>query len=265
MRLIQVLAIMLTELSVGTLLLTSLLPPRQIRLSFFTFNSLLSALSAAIALLLMKVGVGSAWSDVRFLGLTVIGATMAFGLFRLEKEDMGRIAMILSGLLGLMLGLLPLSGQILALRGIDTPAKFLLDASFLAGTALLGTATVGMILGHWYLVMRRLSFEYLEQFAKILFGAVALRALLLCGTMMTMKSFDPKLWDLFSTQVLEVSGGGVFFFFLRIVLGIAAPLVLAYMILRTVKEQANQAATGLLYITEVCVVFGELLAAYLLI
>jgi hypothetical protein len=257
--------ILLTELSVGTLLLTGLLPPREIRLSFFTFNSLLGALSAAVALTLMKFGVGSAWWEVRFLGLTVIGATVAFGFFRLEKAEIARIVLILSGLLGLMLGLLPLSGQILALREIDTTAGFFFDASFLAGAALLGATTVGMILGHWYLVMRRLSFEYLEQFAKIILGAVLFRIVLAFGTLITMKSFDPKLWDLFSSRLFDVSGAGAFFFLLRIALGLAAPLVLAYMILRTVKERANQAATGLLYVMEISVLFGELLAAYLLI
>jgi len=51
-----------------------LLPPREIRTSFFTFNSLLCALTAAIAVMLSKAVLQSAWMDVRFLGLTVIGA-----------------------------------------------------------------------------------------------------------------------------------------------------------------------------------------------
>ena len=51
MKLIQVLCVVLTELSIGSLLMASLLPPREIRASFFTFISLLCALSAAIALI----------------------------------------------------------------------------------------------------------------------------------------------------------------------------------------------------------------------
>jgi hypothetical protein len=48
-------------------------------------------------------------------------------------------------------------------------------------------------------------------------------------------------------------------------LGLAVPGVLGVMVLQCVRRQANQAATGLLYIAEVSVIFGELFAAYLLI
>ena len=37
------------------------------------------------------------------------------------------------------------------------------------------------------------------------------------------------------------------------------------MVLRCVQEKANQAATGLLYVAEISVLFGELFAAVLLI
>ncbi|MGD0650449.1 MAG: hypothetical protein ABSA97_04820 [Verrucomicrobiia bacterium] len=100
--------------------MTSLLSPREIRLSFFTFNSLLSALTAATAPVLSKMFLGSAWLDVRFLGLTVIGATVAFGCFRLDQPAAGRIFLILSGILGLTLGLLPLADKTLELQHIQT-------------------------------------------------------------------------------------------------------------------------------------------------
>ena len=264
MRLIQVLSIVLTQFSVGTLLMTSLLPPREIRLSFFTLNSLLGAVAAALALVLTKFGEGSAWWDVRYLGLTVIGATVAFGLFKLEKADIGRLFLILSGLLGLVFGLLPLSGQALATRGLTTTAPLFFDATLLAGAALLGATNVGMILGHWYLIMRRLSFEYLELFAKILLGAVGVRAVVLLATMIALKTFDPKLGATFISPLLSLDANA-FFFLLRLVFGIVVPLILAYLILRCVKERANQAATGLLYVCQISVLFGELFAALLLI
>jgi hypothetical protein len=43
------------------------------------------------------------------------------------------------------------------------------------------------------------------------------------------------------------------------------PLVLAVMVLRCANDKANQPATGLLYVMEISVLFGELFAAYLLI
>ena len=255
---------MLIQLSIGCLLMTSLLATNEIRLSFFKFNSLLSALSAAVALLLIKFAQGSAWWDVRYLGLTVIGATVAYGLFNLEKPAAGRVALIVSGLLGLVFGLLPLAGDSLAARDWQTKAVTYFEVSMLAGAALLGTTTVGMILGHWYLIMRRLSFTYLERFAQFLLGAVAFRALVVFFTLATLKTADPKFAASFVSGLLSIHGNG-FFFFLRVLFGLAAPTVLGYMILRAVKEQANQAATGLLYVCAISVLFGELFAALLLI
>jgi hypothetical protein len=264
MRLMQMLAIVLTELSVGTLLMTGLLPPREIRTSFFSFNSLLAATAAALALLMLKFGAGSAWWDVRYLGLTVIGATLAFGLFKLEKTGMARLCLMLSGLLGLGFGLMPLAEQMVALRGLQTTIPLYFDASALAGAALLGATTVGMILGHWYLVMRRLSFEHLELFAKILLGAAALRGFVVIVMLGTLKQADPKLAEVLVPPLATVSANA-FFFLLRLVLGIGGPLALGYMVLRCVREKANQAATGLLYVAEISVLFGELLAAMLLV
>src|SRR2546426_3697721 len=166
MRLVQVLSVVLTELGIGGLIMTSLLPPRQIRLSFFTLNSLLSALATALALVITKCMVQATWADVRLLGMTVIGATTAFGFFRLEKPQLGRVFLIGSALVGLVFGLLPLADRTMSMRGIHTNAPWFFGASVLAGALLLGATNVGMILGHWYLLERRLSFEYLERFAK---------------------------------------------------------------------------------------------------
>lgn len=264
MRLIHVLAILLTQFSIGTLLMTCLLPPREIRASFFTLNALLGALTAALALALTKFGMGTAWWDVRYLGLTVIGATVAFGLFRLEKPEAGRVLMIVAGLLGLVFGLLPLAGKVLAARGLQSTAPYYFDATMLAGAVLLGATNVGMILGHWYLIQHRLSFEHLERFAIILLGAVGLRLLVLLGVLTTLRIADPKLAGTFLPPLLSAQGDG-FFFALRLLFGIIAPGVLAVMTLRCVKEKANRAATGLLYVCEISVLFGELFAAYLMV
>ena len=193
MRLIQVLCMVLTELSVGSLLLTALLPTREIRSSFFTFNSLLAAIFAALALALTKTLLAAAWWDVRYLGLTVIGATAAWGCFRLEKMDLGRLIMIVSGLAGLVLGVLPLAANALAARQFRSDATWFFDVSVMLGTLLLGATHIGMILGHWYLLMRRLSFEYLLRFSQLVLGAAIARGAWLLFTLATMKNFDPLL------------------------------------------------------------------------
>jgi hypothetical protein len=264
MKLIQVLCVVLTELSIGSLLMACLLPPREIRASFFTFISLLCALSAAIALALSKWLLLSTWIEMRYLGLTVIGATAAFGAFRLEKPDLGRLLMLVSGLLGFLLGLLPLAEHSLTLRGIDTTAPGFFDAGVISGTLLLGSVNVAMILGHWYLLMRRLSFEYLLRFAQIVLIAVGLRSAVLLGTLVLLGDFDADLAGVFIPSLWSIHGN-LFFFLMRILWGLALPLILGLLVLRCAQQKSNQSATGLLYLMEISVLFGELFAAYLLI
>ena len=260
----QVLAVVLTEFSVGSLLMTGLLPTREIRVGFFTLNSLLCAVASAVALVFTKYGAGAAWWDVRYFGATVIGATVAYGCFKLDRLDAGRVMLILSGFVGLIFGLLPMASQNLRAHGLETRTPFLFEASLIAGAFLLGATNVGMILGHWYLLMRRLSFEYLERFAKFLLLAVGGRGLLLKFTLVGMHSLDPKLAPRFLPPLYAVDGQ-LFFFALRWLFGVIGPLILGFMVLRCVHEKANQAATGLLYVAEISVLFGELFAAVLLI
>ncbi|HUJ11697.1 MAG TPA: hypothetical protein VL171_16935 [Verrucomicrobiae bacterium] len=264
MNLIQVLAVVLTELSVGSLLMTCLIPPREIRLSFFTFTSILSALTSAVALLLLKMILQAGWGDVRFLGFTVIGATAAYGAFRLEKPDLGRALLILSGFVGFIFGLLPLAELTLQTRHVVTNVPWFFDASVLTGALLLGSVNVGMILGHWYLLMRRLSFEHLLRFAQIILGAVGLRILVVFFTVLLLGDYDPELGNRLIPSLWSPHGN-LFFFMMRILWGLILPLGLGLLVLRCAQEKANQAATGMLYVIEISALFGELFAAYLLI
>jgi hypothetical protein len=262
---LQVLAMVLTQFSVGSLLLVSLLPTREIRVGFFTLNSLLCALSAALALVLTKYAGGASWWEFRYFGLTVIGATLAYGLFKLDRLDAGRVALIFSGLVGLVAGLLPLAGRAFAAHGMpESKVPILFDLSVLAGAMLLGATNVGMILGHWYLMMRKLSFEFLERFAKLLLAAVGVRALLIAVIYFGMPEMDAQFAGQFLPP-LQQAEKNLLFFVLRILVGVVGPGVLGFMVFRCVQEKANQAATGLLYVTEICVIFGEMFAAQLLI
>jgi len=264
MKLIYVLCVVLTELSVGSLLMGCLLPPREIRASLFTFLSLLCAVSAAIAFALSKWILLSAWMDVRYLGLTVIGATAAFGAFRLDKPDIGRLLLFLSGLFGFLLGLLPLADHNLTSRGIITTAPGFFDAAVITGTLLLGATNVAMILGHWYLLMRHLSFVYLLRASQILLVALALRIAVVFGTLLMLDRFDPDLAATLIPSLWSIHGN-LFFFLMQLLWGLALPAVLGVLVLQCAQQESNQSATGMLYLMQISVLFGELFAAYLLI
>ena len=243
MKLIQVLCVVLSELSIGGLLMACLLPPREIRASFFTFVSLLCALSAGIAFVLSKWLLLSAWANVRYLGLTIIGATAAFGTFRMEKPSLGRLLLLVSGLLGFLFGLMPLGEHSLMSRGIDTTAPGFFDAGVISGTLLLGAVTVALILGHWYLLMRRLSFEYLLRFAQIVLVAVGLRVAVVFGTLLLLGDFDADLARVFIPTLWSIHGN-LFFFLMRLLWGLALPMVLGLLVLQCAQQKSNQSATA---------------------
>lgn len=264
MILLQVLAIVLVQFAVGTLLMTSLLSTREIRTSFFAFNSILGAIVTGVAMVLLRLGSVATWWEMRYLGLIVLGASAACACFRVEQLKPGRVLLAVTGLGGLIAGLLPMVGQTLAARRLESQAPYLFTATIVAGALLLGVTNVGMILGHWYLLMRKLSFEYLERFGKLLMLAVGVRGLLMVAMFPLLRSLDARLAGHFIENLLSADGQ-VFFFGLRVLLGVLGPLVLGFMVLRCVAVKANQAATGLLYVAEISVLFGELFAALLLI
>jgi len=143
MKLIQVLCMVLTELSVGSLLMVCLLPPREIRTGFFTFNSLVCALAAAISLMLSKGLLQSAWwtSGSWFPRSSAQQPPTVRSDWRNQFWE--RLLLLISGLAGFAFGLLPLAGQILAARGMETTAPLFFDAGVLSATLLLGATNVG--------------------------------------------------------------------------------------------------------------------------
>jgi hypothetical protein len=263
-KLIQVLSIVLTQFSIGTLLLAGVLSPREIRLGFFSLVSLLGALGAALALVFTTIGTGNAWWDVRYFGLAVIIATVAYGCFRFGKAEAGRLFLIVSGFVGLIFGLLPLAGKTLLQRGLETKTPALFDAAMLSGALLLGTATVGVILGRWQMIMRRTATDYLQRFSQLLLIAVAIRALVVLTILTTLRTFDPKLASVFIPPLWSQKGHIVALFF-RVALGLVVPGVFGLRLLQRVREEVSPEEPDLLYVLEICVVVGELLGAYLLL
>ena len=254
----------LAQLSIGSFLLTSILSAKEIRLSFFTFMSLFCTLCLTAVLIFSKLSLQYAWGEVRWLGITILGGMISFGCFRLEKLVWGRILLLVSGLLGLFFGVFPLVERTLNASGLETTASGFFIAGAIAGAFLLGATHGGMVLGHWYLIMRRLSFIYLERFSKILLIAIGVRLLIFLLTLLLLEKFDPLVTGKLIEPLWSI-GGNLMFFAMRILWGLLLPGILAFLVFRCVQLKANQAATGMLYVIEVSLFFGELFAAYLMI
>src|SRR3990172_403994 len=128
--------------------------------------------------------------------------------------------------------------------------------SLIVGALVLGAVSMGMILGHWYLVTPRLPEQPLREMTLFLLLALGFQALLLIPSLAL-----PR--DSITTSVDGPIGANPFFW-MRVGGGLAFPAVLSYMAFDSSGVRAMQSATGLLYIAMALVLAGEVLAKGLL-
>lgn len=165
-------------------------------------------------------------------------------------------AALLSGLAGLML---------IAQSFHPAPAwsteAFVYPVGFLLSALLLGGVTVGMLLGHWYLIdtgqtidpfVRIFKFFVLSLGAQSLFFLCFPPLLYYLGSPESASSLT-KLWNNHSLLLT-----------MRLLTAPAGSLVLSGMIWRTLKIPHTMAATGLFYIALLGVFVGEILGRQIL-
>jgi hypothetical protein len=163
---------------------------------------------------------------------------------------------ILSGLAGLICSAHSFySASIVSLEAILYPVSFFLSA------LLLGSVTVGMLVGHWYLIdtgqsldpfVRIFKFFVFALVAQSIFAALFPLAIALAGSASSLAALD-GLWRKHAALLM-----------LRVTVGQAAPLVLSWMIWRTLLIPHTMAATGLFYIALLGVFVGEILGKQIL-
>lgn len=128
--------------------------------------------------------------------------------------------------------------------------------SLAVGALVVGAVSMGMVLGHWYLVTPRLPEQPLREMTGFLLVAMAVQALLIIPALALPRDAFASAVD---TPILQNP-----FFWLRIGGGLAFPMLLAYMAYDSSGARAMQSATGLLYIAMALVLSGEVLAKGLL-
>jgi hypothetical protein len=132
---------------------------------------------------------------------------------------------------------------------------------FFVSALLLGSVTVGMLIGHWYLIDTGQSLEPFIRiyrfFVKTLLVQCALlalapAALYLLGTPTSAAALE-QLWHRHATLLIT-----------RLTVGEVAPLILSWMIWRTLLIPHTMAATGLFYIALLGVFVGEIIGRQIL-
>jgi hypothetical protein len=131
--------------------------------------------------------------------------------------------------------------------------------TFYAGALTLGSLTVAMIWGHWYLVNPRLEEKPLNELAIIAIAALGAEL-----AITTLNAAIPVGEPFESDALLAVELVRNPAFWLRVGIGLVFPAVLAYMAYQSSKERSMMSATGLLYIAVGAILAGEALGRGLL-
>ena len=117
-----------------------------------------------------------------------------------------------------------------------------------------------MILGHYYLVVPRLSEEPLIYCLYIFWIVIFLKMMASLTVIFT--TATPFLAE--GTQLGDGYTFNWLFISMRYLWGYAAPLILSFFTFRLCKLRSLQSATGVLYIVEFFVIVGELVSIYLM-
>jgi hypothetical protein len=165
-------------------------------------------------------------------------------------------ACILTGVAGLFL-----SAHGFYQAPIASIETFVYPISFFLSSLLLGSVTVGMLIGHWYLIdtgqtldpfVRTYRFFVISLAVQSAFLLISLTSLYFLGAQDTLVELK-NLWTHHSNLLM-----------IRISIGYLGPLVLSWMIWRTLLIPHTMAATGLFYIALLGVFVGEILGRQIL-
>ena len=139
--------------------------------------------------------------------------------------------------------------------------SLLYPLSFFLSALLLGAVTVGMLIGHWYLIDTGQSMDPLIRIFRFFFTSLVIQTLFIV-------ILPALLYFLGSAESLEnvkrLWGEHPILFAARIVIAQVAPLGISYMIWRTLKIPHTMAATGLFYVAMLGVFVGEILGRQIL-
>jgi hypothetical protein len=237
--------------------------PRSIGNSFFKFASLTAAILLGVTLgfnFLFPSPVRESQIPVILLAISAALTTIYNRVVNIDRFTAAfalLIGAIVTGLVSVATDSLAFT-RLMTLGGWE---NWVLLLNHIAATALLGSVMLTMVFGHWYLVIPGLSIDPLKRLTKVLMGAIGLRILTIVASFAVLHT-EQSIPLVAVFQELIVQQG--IFFWPRVLFGIVVPIVLAVMIWSTVQLKHTQAATGLLYLAVVALLFGEFFSKFLL-
>ena len=279
----DVFALVLLQLALGVAFWTAVTSSKDLSRGFFVLHAGTVAICLSLVWLvsgsredLLRKGIGAGQVPLvapRSLLLAALVAAIAATLvarlstpaaLALSKKSLflslSRILLFSSFLLSFALLFSRLGAEpSLSLRGLGPLWLF---GGLVLGALLFGAVYWAMNVGHWYLVSASLPFGLLVRATEVFAGLAVLRTAYAAVALGAVASASTGEAGEALASLLDPMRDG-FFFWSRVLWGLAAPLLLAPFVVKTARMKSNQAATGLLYVGLVFVLVGELLASYL--
>jgi hypothetical protein len=159
-----------------------------------------------------------------------------------------------------------LAGLILSAQAFyDAPVwsfeTFVYPVGLFLSALLVGTVTVGMLIGHWYLIDTGQSLEPFIRIYKFFVAALVAQTMFLLISLALLYLFG-KPETVAGLKLLSMEH--LTLFMMRLVIGQLMPLILSWMIWRTLLIPHTMAATGLFYMALLGVFVGEILGKQIL-
>ena len=259
------LLILLVEFTIGGLWVLVLSQARgQAAASFVKFGAVQTVVTALITFwIAAEVNIGHvvdgykldpSWmNEARWALAAVFALSTLYAAATLRGQR--RLALALGGAASVA-GLLAV-GCFAQVFSVPTWGFALTFASLVIGGLAVGAVSMGMTLGHWYLVTPRLPEQPLREMTGFLLAVMALQAVLI-GLAVVLP--HDKVLSSIHTPLLQNP-----FFWMRVGIGLAFPALLVWMAYDSSGVRAMQSATGLLYIAMALVLSGEIVGKGLML
>ena len=238
----MLLALFLIDLAAGMYCFLPLVGRRTAGPKFYRLIIIVAAALIAIAAL---AHFAAHRRDLALWDAAVVAlAALVLLVLRYPKRVIYRVPAFLLGIASLVLA-------VVAWReATHTPLAWSM-AGAISSVALLGSVSLAMTLGHWYLVVRGMAIDPLKRLTHATLASVIVRVIVVTVAIVA------------GGVVHEVAIRQGIFFWMRAGWGLLGPLLLYPMVWGTVKIRSTMAATGILYVDVVAVVIGEVLGAWL--
>ncbi|MFQ5658516.1 MAG: hypothetical protein ACE5G5_13320 [Candidatus Methylomirabilales bacterium] len=247
----------LHQIAVGGMVALLLIPQGAISRQFFRICGLVLLVVEGLALWYCweQGGIG-VWLSVVFVVILV-----AFTLTWFLPESPG------SGILhylGILAGFVLLVAAVIKnpILGTGSLGIVIGATNTITSAVLLGTALVGLLLGHRYLQEPRLPVSLIKRLSDVFCVAILIQGAL--PALFTILVYGFGRGNL-AGEWVRLLGEHWVLLFGRMFVGIGASLVVALVILNCLRLPNVQAATGFYYIAVITVFLGEFLGRYLLV